>query len=51
MLRYFEDLTETQTARVLGVQVSTVKSTTRQALGRLRSLAPDLLELSGERHF
>ena len=50
VLRYFEDLTETETARVLGVHVSTVKSTHRQALGRLRSLAPDLLELTGDHH-
>jgi len=50
VLRYFEDLTEAETARVLGVRVSTVKSTHRQALGRLRTLAPDLGELIGARH-
>ena len=50
VLRYFEDLTETETARVLGVRVSTVKSTHRQALGRLRTLAPDLDELIGAHH-
>jgi RNA polymerase sigma-70 factor (sigma-E family) len=50
LLRYYEDLTETETARVLGVRVSTVKSTHRQALGRLRSLAPDLDELIGAHH-
>jgi len=50
VLRYFEDLTEVETARVLGVRVSTVKSTHRQALGRLRSLAPDLGELMGVSH-
>ena len=49
LLRYYEDLTETETARVLGVRVSTVKSTHRQALGRLRALAPDLGELIGAR--
>jgi RNA polymerase sigma-70 factor (sigma-E family) len=47
VLRYFEDLTEVETARVLGVHVSTVKSTHRQALGRLRTLAPHLGELIG----
>ena len=50
VLRYFEDLTEVETARVLGVRVSTVKSTHRQALGRLRTLAPDLVELIGASH-
>lgn len=43
-LRFYEDLTETQTAAVLGCSVSTVKSTTRDALRRLREHAPDLLE-------
>jgi RNA polymerase sigma-70 factor (sigma-E family) len=42
-LRFYEDLTEVQTAEVLGVSTSTVKSQTRQALDRLRALAPDLL--------
>jgi RNA polymerase sigma-70 factor (sigma-E family) len=47
VLRYFEDLTEVQTAAELGVSVGTVKSTTRQALGRLRILAPELADLIG----
>ena len=34
-----------ETARVLGIGVGTVKSSTRQALGRLRVLAPELSEL------
>lgn len=42
VLRFFEDLTEVQTADAVGVSVSTVKSTTRHALARLRALAPDL---------
>ena len=50
VLRYFEDLTESETASVLGLRVSTVKSTHRQALGRLRALAPDLGELIGAHH-
>jgi DNA-directed RNA polymerase specialized sigma24 family protein len=47
VLRYFEDLTEVQTAAELGVSAGTVKSTTRQALGRLRILAPELADLIG----
>jgi RNA polymerase sigma-70 factor (sigma-E family) len=47
VLRYFEDLTEVQTAALLGIGVGTVKSTTRQALARLRTLAPELAELIG----
>jgi RNA polymerase sigma-70 factor (sigma-E family) len=44
VLRYFEDLTEAQTAEVLGISVGTVKSHTRDALSRLRRLAPELGE-------
>lgn len=40
-LRFYDDLTEVQTADVLGCSVSTVKSQTRHALQRLRELAPD----------
>ena len=47
VLRFYEDLTEVETARALGVSLGTVKSTTRQALGRLRVLAPELAELIG----
>ncbi len=42
-LRFYDDLTEVQTAKVLGCSVSTVKSQTRRALDRLRLLAPDLV--------
>jgi RNA polymerase sigma-70 factor (sigma-E family) len=42
-LRFYEDLTEVQTAAVLGCSVSTVKSQSRAALQRIRVLAPDLL--------
>ena len=38
VLRYYEDLTERQTAAVLGVSVSTVKSQTAQALLRMRTV-------------
>lgn len=47
VLRYFEDLTEVQTADVLGISAGTVKSTARHALARLRTLAPDLVDLVG----
>ena len=40
VLRYYEDLTETETARLLGIGVGTVKSIHRQALTRLRTLSP-----------
>lgn len=41
VLRYFEDLSEQQTARVLGVSTGTVKSQTYKALRRLRSFLGD----------
>ncbi|MXG90038.1 SigE family RNA polymerase sigma factor [Nocardioides flavescens] len=43
-LRFYEDLTEVETARVLGCSTSTVKSQTRVALARLRDVAPALLD-------
>jgi RNA polymerase sigma-70 factor (sigma-E family) len=42
VLRYFEDLTERQTAEALGIGVGTVKSHTRDALARLRERLPGL---------
>lgn len=42
VLRYYEDLTERQTAEALGIAVGTVKSQAREALARLRALVPDL---------
>jgi RNA polymerase sigma-70 factor (sigma-E family) len=45
VLRYFEDLTEAQTAEILGISVGTVKSQARDGLARLRTLAPELASL------
>jgi RNA polymerase sigma-70 factor (sigma-E family) len=42
VLRYFDDLTEAQTAEMLGISVGTVKSQARDAIARLRTLVPDL---------
>lgn len=41
VLRYFDDLTEQQTAEVLGIGLGTVKSHGRDAMARLRELVPD----------
>jgi RNA polymerase sigma-70 factor (sigma-E family) len=47
-LRFYDDLTESEAAAVLGCSVSTVKSTARDALARLRAVAPDLLAVFAE---
>jgi RNA polymerase sigma-70 factor (sigma-E family) len=44
VLRYYEDLTEMQTARQLGIAVGTVKSQARDGLARLRERVSDLDE-------
>jgi RNA polymerase sigma-70 factor (sigma-E family) len=48
VLRFYDDLTERDTAEALGVSVGTVKSQTHVALARLRETAPELAELLGE---
>jgi RNA polymerase sigma-70 factor (sigma-E family) len=48
VLRHFDDLTERETAEVLGITVGTVKSTNAAALARLREGAPELLDLIGD---
>ncbi|GAA1388876.1 SigE family RNA polymerase sigma factor [Catellatospora chokoriensis] len=40
VLRYYEDLTETQVADILGCSVGTVRSRTSRAVSRLREVLP-----------
>lgn len=47
VLRHFDDLSERETAEALGVSVGTVKSQNAAALARLRTGAPELLDLTG----
>lgn len=46
VLRYFEDLTEAETAAAMGIGLGTVKSNVRDALARLRTVAPELADLT-----
>lgn len=48
VLRFFEDLTEAQTADTLGIRVGTVKSATHRALRRLQ-VQPDVVDLAADR--
>jgi RNA polymerase sigma factor (sigma-70 family) len=47
VLRYFEDLTEQQTADLLGISVGTVKSQSHKALHAMRSACRDLAPATG----
>jgi RNA polymerase sigma factor (sigma-70 family) len=42
ILRYFDDLSEQQTAQALGVSTGTVKTTASRAVARLRKTIPAL---------
>jgi RNA polymerase sigma-70 factor (sigma-E family) len=46
VLRYYEELSEAETAAILGVSVGTVKSQTSRALAALRTRIPDHPELA-----
>ena len=47
VMRYFDDLTEAECARLLGISVGTVKSQAHVAIARLRSGSPELADLLG----
>ena len=46
VLRFYEDLTERQTAELMGIGLGTVKSQTRDALAALRRVAPALVPVT-----
>lgn len=48
VLRFYEDLTEVQIAEVMDVTVGTVKRAKHDAINRLRTDAPELLDETGQ---
>jgi RNA polymerase sigma-70 factor (sigma-E family) len=50
VLRYFEDMSEAQTAAVLGCRVGTVKSLSSRGLAKLREVLGDLRPRLVDRH-
>jgi RNA polymerase sigma-70 factor (sigma-E family) len=45
VLRYYEDLSETQVAQILDCSIGTVRSRTHRAVSRLRALLPRTIDL------
>jgi RNA polymerase sigma-70 factor (sigma-E family) len=47
VLRYWDDLSVTQTAEILGLRESTCRNRAARALARMRTMLPDLTETDG----
>lgn len=45
VLRYYEDLSESEVAKIMGCSVGTVRSQTHQAIVRLRELVGETVTL------